>query len=173
MRARLALLMAAPALLAAGSLLAACGGSTSSPSHAAEERGAETRFLDYAKCLREHGVNAEAVSHGPGGGQGLKIGPGKTGASPGFMQAAEKACARYRPPPQTGSPSPQQKVEFEEAAQKFAKCMREHGIEVRAGSSGIQISAGPGAHLDPESPTLKRAQSACQKLLPGGGPGAS
>jgi hypothetical protein len=62
-------------------------------------------------------------------------------------------------------------VERAEAVEKFAKCMREHGIEVHASSAeghvSIQIhGGGPGAGPNPESPAFQKAQSSCQKLLP-------
>lgn len=54
----------------------------------------------------------------------------------------------------------------------FARCMRAHGVNVPDPSPGghgihIQISSG-----DLNSPAFKAAQSACGKLLPGGGPGS-
>jgi hypothetical protein len=165
------------ALIASG-LLTGCGGSGSaSASNAAAreqatEQRAETKFQDFAKCLREHGVNARAISH-PGGGHGLKVGPGSGGLA--GMEAAEKTCARYRPEEKRGDPSPQQKVELEEGLQKFAKCMREHGIKVEASTTGggarIQLQGKPGSGgPNPESPGFKAAQNTCRKLLPGGGP---
>jgi hypothetical protein len=61
---------------------------------------------------------------------------------------------------------------------KFAKCMREHGINIHASASGGKVSVGiqgaPGAGgPNPESPAFQAAQKACQGLLPfkGGGPG--
>jgi hypothetical protein len=179
-RAQLALLASAGAI-AVSLILAACGGSTSASNAAdteqSNEQKAETKFADFARCLREHGVNAETISH-PGGGHGLKVSPGAAGAGPAAMEAAEKACARYRPEKQTVNLSPQQKVEHEEAVQKFAKCMREHGIKVEASTNGggvqIRIHAHPGNEggPNPESPAFQSAQQACQKLLPfkGGGP---
>ena len=175
---RLAIPLSALAAIAASLILAACGGS--SPSNAAsneqsKEQKAEAKFADFAKCLREHGINAEAVSH-PGGGHGLKVGPGRAGGGPRRWKRREKACARYRPAPQKVNLSPQQKVEHEEAVQKFAKCMREHGIKVEASTQGggiqIRIHAHPGAEgaPNPESPAFQSAQKDCQGLLPGGGP---
>ena len=164
--------------LLAGALLAGCSGSGPAPSASnpaaterSQEQKAETKFEDFARCLREHGVDAEALNR-PGGGHGLKISPGSAGAGAAAMEAAEKACARFKPEDQRGTPSPQQKVELEEAAQKFARCMREHGIEVEASGAGkILIHAKPGGGgPNPESPAFKAAQSACHKLLPGGGP---
>jgi hypothetical protein len=176
------LLALAPPLIA-GALLAGCGGSTSA-SNAAEkeqsqERKAEAKLADFAKCLREHGVNAEALSH-PGGGHGIKVSPGSGG--PAQAEAAQKACKKYQPEPQKLNLSPQQKVEREEAVQKFAKCMREHGIKVEASTQGggiqIRIHAHPGEEgaPNPESPAFQKSQSTCQKLLPqppGGGAGRS
>ncbi|HEV3045844.1 MAG TPA: hypothetical protein VGY13_00645 [Solirubrobacteraceae bacterium] len=174
--------LVALSVLLAGALLAACGSSDPTSDAAASERAqeeqAETKFADFAKCLREHGVNAE-VAAGPNGGHGLKVSPGKAGGPEAF-EAAQKACARYRPEPKKVNLSPQQKVEQEEAVQRFAKCMREHGIKVEASAQGGGIRIGihsgkgePGAP-NPESPGFQQAQSSCQKLLPkppGGGPG--
>jgi hypothetical protein len=151
-------------------LLAACGGSSpSSTSSAASEQQAEVKFADFAKCLREHGIEAETAT-GPGGeGHGLRI---KGAGGPAKMEAAQKACKKYQPEPQKLDLSPQEKVERAEAVEKFAKCMREHGIEIHASSSEgrvkVQIGGanGPGAGPNPESPAFQKAQSSCQGLLP-------
>jgi hypothetical protein len=172
-------------IAAPGLLLAACGGSSPASNAAstegAQEQKAETKLADFAKCLREHGVHAE-VGTPPGGGHALKIGPGpgrpQPGpGGPGQFEAAQKACARYRPEEQRVNLSPQQKVEHEEAVQKFAKCMREHGIKVEASTAGggiqIRIHGHPGSEggPNPGSPAFQSAQQACQKLLPfKGGP---
>ena len=165
---------------AASLLLAACGGSSPTNAASAErskEEKAETKFADFAKCLREHGINAEAISH-PGGGHGLKVSPGSAGSGPAAMETAEKACARYRPEPQKANLSPQQKVALEDAVQKFSKCMREHGIKVETSTKGggvqigIHVRAGEAGAPNPESPAFQAAQKACQGLLPApkGGP---
>jgi hypothetical protein len=168
---------------AASLLLAACGGSSSpSTSSAAKEQQAEVKFADFAKCLREHGIEATAAT-GPGGeGHGLRI---KGSGGPAKMEAAQTACKKYQPEPQKLNLSPQEKVERAEAVEKFAKCMREHGIEVHASSSegriSVQIHGKPGgAGPNPESPGFQKAQSSCQRLLPfksrrpgSGGPGSS
>jgi hypothetical protein len=174
---RLAIPLAVLGAIAASLVLAACGGSDSQSNAAANERSqeqkAETKFADFARCLREHGINAETAS-GPGGGHGLKIQGGNAG--PAAMEAAQKACARYRPAPQKANLSPQQKVEQEEAVQKFAKCMREHGIKVETSTHGgavqigIHVRKGEAGAPNPESPGFQTAQKDCSKLLPGGGP---
>lgn len=160
-------LLASAAVLALV-LLAACGSSndTSTRAAAAKEQKAETQFSDFAKCLRDHGIDAEVRP----GGHGLKIMPGAD-RSAAAAEAAEKDCARYRPAPQTGTPSPQQRVEIEETTRRFAKCMREHGVELKVSPDGnIEIHAGGGSRgaPNPENPAFRAAQAACQKLLPGG-----
>jgi hypothetical protein len=158
-------------------ILASCGGSSRASSAAdSEQSKEEAKFADFARCLREHGIKAEAVSPGPGAGHGLKVSPGSGG--PQQAEAAQKACQRYQPKPRKVNLSPQEKVEHEEAVQKFAKCMREHGIKVEASAQGggvsIRIHAHPGSEgaPNPESPAFQSAQQACQKLLQfkGGGP---
>jgi hypothetical protein len=57
------------------------------------------------------------------------------------------------------------------AGVKYADCMRAHGVPnfpdpVSAGG-GVQLSGG----INTQSPAFRSAQSACQKLLPGGLPG--
>ncbi len=176
-RVRAAQLISMLAALAAGLLLVACGGSASPSSSVASEQESETKLADFARCLREHGVEAE-IGTPPGGGRALKLG-GKGAPAEGKekMQAAQAACAKYRPQPKKLNLSPQEKVQREEAVLKFAKCMREHGIEVHASATGgaiqIQIHGHPGSGPNPESPAFQTAQSKCQGYLPskfGSGP---
>jgi hypothetical protein len=159
-------------LLLAPLALSACGGSSSpSTSTAAKEQQAEVKLADFARCLREHGIDASTASLPGGGGQGLRI---KGAGGPAKMEASQKACKKYQPEPHKVNLSPQEKVAQAEAVEKFAKCMREHGIEVHAASSeggiSIRIHGKPGAGPNPESPAFQKAQQTCQKLLPFKGP---
>ncbi len=160
-------------VVSASLLLAACGGSSPSPtSSAAKEQQAEVKLADFAKCMREHGIEATVASAPGGEGHGLRI---KGAGGPAKMEAAQTACKKYQPEPQKLNLSPQEKVERAEAVEKFAKCMREHGIEVHASSSeghvSIQIHGKPSAGgPNPESPAFQKAQQACQGLLPFKGP---
>lgn len=165
--------LAVLAALAAALLLSACGGSSSPAASAAaeqaSERESETKLADFARCLREHGVQAE-TANGPGGGRGLKIGGGDNSASgPAKMEAAQNACKKYRPQPKKLNLSPQEKVQREEAVQKFARCMREHGIDVHASATGgaiqIGIHGSPGSGPNPESPAFQTAQNDCQGYM--------
>src|SRR6202035_821886 len=101
---------------------------------------------------------------------GLRI----NGSNPNAMQAAQNACKRYQPSAGKVKLTPQEKVEREEQVMRFARCMREHGINVHASTAGggVQIGIeGHGRGPNPESPAFQAAQTACQKLLPQKGPG--
>ncbi len=165
-------LLAIAAVAVAACALAACGGKSPSNPAAAEqsrERGAEVKLARFAKCLREHGLETK-TSSGPGH-QGFGIGLKGSGGQ-AKMEAAQRACARYRPEAEKVKLSPQEKVAREEAVLKFAKCMREHGVDVHASTAdgGVQIRiGGPGQGArgpNPESPAFQAAQKACQGLLP-------
>jgi hypothetical protein len=165
--------------LAASLLLVACGGSgASGNASASAEKSREQKFIAFAKCLREHGVDVTT----PNGARGkFRIGFKGTG-SPQKMEAAQNACKKYAPFDRPNL-SPQERVEREEAVRKFAKCMREHGINIHAetkeGGAAIAIQTRAPGRPNPESPGFEAAQKACQaflpkppKGLPRGGPGA-
>jgi hypothetical protein len=162
------LLLATLGFLAAGLILAACGGS-SPPSDPAAS--AADSALKFSKCMRENGVKNFPNPEITGGGVSLTF-KGE-GVNPATMDAAQKACQHFQEEGEQGPElTPQEKVEKEEEVQKFAKCMREHGIEVQASVSGggvkVGIHGGPGAGgPNPNSPAFQAAQEACQDLLPG------
>jgi hypothetical protein len=140
--------------------LAACGGSGSNANASASAQDDERQILNFVKCMREHGVN---VSTPNGAGPGpIKV----TSTSPQVMEAAQKACQRYRPRGAKENLSPAERAAREDAVNKFAKCMREHGVEVQVptrggGAIGIQLKG-----VDPQSPAFQAAQKACEGYMP-------
>jgi hypothetical protein len=61
-----------------------------------------------------------------------------------------------------------------EGALKFAKCMRDHGVDMpdpkRDSNGGISITGPPGgARTKTDDPKMKAAQDACQKYMDSGG----
>lgn len=164
--------------------LAACGGS-GTKSTANEDNS--QRLVKFAKCMREHGLNVST----PTGASGMiRIGGSGKPGNVHQLEAAQQACKRYQPTSAKQNLSPQEKVAREEQVLKFAKCMREHGVDVHAstadGGAGIKIQSqtgpGGGGGPNPDSPAFQAAQKACQRLLPtppgggkagrpGGGPG--
>ena len=164
------------------SALAACGGSSPAP---ISGKDAEQQFVKFAKCLREHGINVST----PTGAHELRF----TGTDPHAMEAAQTACRRFRPTAASEKLSPAERAARQDAALKFARCMRSHGVNVpdpQVGAGGLSIQlkgqAGSpgGGGPNPSSPTFQAAQKACQGLLgksfpklssqtagpPGGGP---
>jgi hypothetical protein len=59
-----------------------------------------------------------------------------------------------------------------QAALDFARCMRQHGIDIPdpGPGGGIQVNGGLNT-VKPDDPKFKAAQQACQKLLPNAGKG--
>lgn len=55
------------------------------------------------------------------------------------------------------------------SALAYSRCMRAHGVPAfpDPGANGeLQLRAGPGTGIDPNSPTFKAAQQTCKSLLP-------
>lgn len=135
--------------------------------------------LNFAKCLRSHGVNAPdpSANGGPagGGGGGFRA----LRSSPNF-QAASQACAKYRAGAfGFANVSPAQRAQFQQQLVKFATCMRSHGISIPDPSS---TSGGGGFGIlrqisssERNSPAFQTAFKSCSSSLPkrpGGAPGA-
>lgn len=153
--------------------LAACGGSGSGGpgGEASAQQAAEQKAVKFAKCLREHGVNAETsagpkgfglkISGGPGPGGPAGEGP-KSGGPPPAIVRAMNACKQYRPAPKALDLSPAEKAQLAKKALEFARCMRSHGVEVPdPGPSGVlELN-----NINPQSATFEAAQKACQGLM--------
>jgi hypothetical protein len=158
----------------AGALLLAACGSSSPGTGTAAAAGGRDPALQFAKCMRSHGVTNFPD---PGAGGSIQIGPdsGINARSPAF-QAAQKACARYAPI--TGAPTTMTASQRRQAV-AFAKCVRAHGVPNFPDPSQTAPS---GAHFvialrgmlfaftsafDPRSPAFRHAASACGVPLPG------
>lgn len=163
-------------------LLGACGGKAKSPG-VASLRGASgsgsaqnasssqdpyQQALQFARCMRQHGVNLPDPKPAAGGGFTFQITGRKSDQA--TINAALSACQKYQPRALTGqgkaSPETFQK------ALAFARCMRQHGIDMpdpqlQGGGITQHLSGG----VDPNSPKFRAAQQACQNLLPNGGKG--
>jgi hypothetical protein len=130
----------------------------------------------FAACMRKNGVpnfpdpsSTGEISIGPSSG----IDPG----SPKF-QSAQQKCRKLLP--NGGQPTPAQIAKAQQSALDFSKCMRAHGVTKfpdptfsSGGGIGIKIGS-KGGGLDPNNPTFKAAQQACQgHLLFGKGGGTT
>ena len=143
-------------------VLAACGGSGSKASAStSQNQNNEQQIVNFTRCMREHGVNI-STPNGAGGGP-IKV----TGTNPQVMEAAQKACARYRPQGREEKLSPAERAQREDQVREFARCMRSHGIELQTQTSngGVRIGI-QGSGVNPESPAFQSAQKACEGYLP-------
>jgi hypothetical protein len=118
----------------------------------------------FSACMRTHGVtnfpdpNSQGVItiH-----SGMGLDPG----SPVF-RAAKTACEKLLP--NGGQPTPAQLAQRQQQMLAFSTCMRAHGLKdfPDPSSGGIQLHTHAGSDLDPNNPTFRRAQQACQGHLP-------
>jgi hypothetical protein len=166
--------------LLACSWLAGCG-STGAPSGtvtngANPSPGGTNPALQFARCMRAHGVSNFPD---PGGSGGIELAPGSglNPQSPAF-EAAQNACNKYLP--DKGAP-PVTSAADRAKAVAFSKCMRSHGepdfpdplLSAPRGQTrvlafhGMSFAVGTG--LDPRSPAFEQAAKACGVNLPGFG----
>lgn len=148
-----------------------------------EEEDPEEAALAWAKCMREHGVDVPDPEMGEGG--RLTIRPGMAPGrrlddvdSDAFREAMQE-CGR--PFGRSGPPalSDEQREELQETMLEFAKCMREHGVDMPdpdfsgEGGGGIfRFRGGNGAGgVNPDSATFREAREACQEILEDALPG--
>lgn len=166
------LLLAAVLALA----VAGCGGgddTSDSVGRSADDKRLDAA-LQWAGCMRENGANVpdpQIDSNGM-----VRIGPDPEDAnrpSEAAMAKASKACDEYLKEMVAGAgqkPSPEQQAEMEGKALEFARCMREHGIEMPDPQIGGE-GGGVELTLDADelnSPAFKRAEKACGSPLGGG-----
>jgi hypothetical protein len=187
---RTALLLAATAVTLLAIVASGCGSSDSADegvasldSGAAASDGGSTTpqqtdedpqeaALKWARCMRENGVDVpdpQVDSNGR-----VTVRPGKGNFRPGQgrdekFQAATKKCGTpfgNAGPPQL---SEAERQELQETMLKFAKCMREHGVDMpdpdfSGGGGAFRIGPGRGG-VDPDDPDFKAAEEACQPIL--------
>jgi hypothetical protein len=164
--------------------LSACGGSGTSTAASGSTGAQYQARLNFAKCMRSHGLDVPdpSTGGGPAGGGGAFR---RLNQYPrAQVQTALQACNKYlRQAFGNDNASPAQRAARRQQLVKFAQCMRSHGINI---PDPVQGQGGGGfgfrqtlRSLDTNSPAFKSALSACQSLAPrfgnrgGGGAGAS
>src|SRR5206468_7658682 len=94
--------------------------------------------LAFARCMRQHGVDMPDPSFNDngngGGGFAIKQGGPASGARPddAIFQAAQTACQPIldKAEQDMPRPSPEEEAKMRDQALKFARCMRQHGIDM-------------------------------------------
>jgi hypothetical protein len=150
-----------------GSAGAGVAGSASAPNASASPSGTlRDAQLDYARCMRDHGI-ADFPDPAPGGGT-IRIKPGTGGpgsdldpSNPRFKSAGD-ACSSLLP----AEPSQDQPSQKAWATMlRYARCMREHGFPTFPDpepGEGFNIDPSEFAELDPSNPRFQAANEACR-----------
>jgi hypothetical protein len=175
------------------------------------EQSQRDALLAYTRCLRKEGIDVEDPTFsngGPSGGLATAPGEDDPGAGPTAMmatpggaiklpnvespafKAADKKCKPILDAARADMPEPsaEEKAEAQDRALAFAKCMREHGVDMpdptfdANGGIGIMVpegaagddGSGPKTGKGP-SKEIQDASKACEKTNPmgKGGPGFS
>ncbi len=116
--------------------LAACGSGDPAASAADAEAKAEAARVRLEQCLRENGMEVKSSA---GGRRTLMR------DNNGKGRAAMQKCRKYQQEA-FGSITPEQRQEFQDAATKFAACMRQHGVDMPdpvVAAVGRRCSGGP------------------------------
>jgi hypothetical protein len=114
------------------------------------------KMRDFAKCMREHGVEMPDPKTSPDG-KGMSIAIQGDGADQSKLEDAQKACKHLMP--NGGEMKPPSAEELDKMRQQ-AKCMREHGINMPdpdPSGQGTRTIGGPGD--DPKK--FEEAAKAC------------
>jgi hypothetical protein len=133
-------------------------------SKAADSKDPQEAALEYARCMREHGVDFPDPVNGR-----FEFKVDRTDQRK--VAEAQKACQdilKDSMPQMTE----EQQAEMRDAALDFAKCMRKHGIDMPdpkfPEGGGMLMTMPRGSERDPE---FKEAQEACQSILKSAKPG--
>jgi hypothetical protein len=180
-----------PAIVAVAALaaviVAGCGGSSggSSSTGTTSNAARETAFLNYAQCMRQHGV---AVSDPTVGANGIvrlprptlfQNGQTPTSAQLAQFQQARTACQSTIKGITFGF-NPSSNPQFQAALLKYAQCMRANGFNMpdptfnNPGTStgtgtGTGGFRGPFGGINRNNPTFQKANTVCRPILQAAG----
>jgi hypothetical protein len=134
--------------------------------------------LEFARCMREHGIDMPDPDVSDEGRVAVRIGPGGGDPNSPAMKEARQACEpAFEAAMQEGRPKldPEEEARRREDALAFVQCMRDHGIDMpdpEFGDGGMRIQRGPAGTgdagtdgPDPDSPAFQEAHEACSHLL--------
>ncbi|MBT2234648.1 hypothetical protein [Nonomuraea sp. NEAU-A123] len=145
--------------------IASAGKGTATPtaSSSVSEADRQAAQLKFTQCMREHGVNMPDP-----GADGKMLLRQKKGDDPSKMKKATEACQPLLKDVIGDKVNQPMDPKQRDQMVKFARCMREHGVDMPdPGAQGeIRIKVGKGGEKK-----LKEAQEACKSLAPGFGPG--
>jgi len=149
---------------------------------------AETQdaFRQYAACMREHGIEMQDPSSDGGGPRVVKPNGGSgpsnvmsvggatvTGLSPDdpAFKSADAACKHFIEGAIANAQKnldPKEVEKMKQQALNFAKCMREHGVDMPDPQFGENGTMTQSIKVDADSQQFQQAQEACKQYQPDG-----
>jgi hypothetical protein len=128
-----------------------------------DDKDPQDAALEYAKCMREHGV--DMPDPGPNGELQLQVGPGDNRKK---VEEAQRACQDILEDARPKLSEEQQSI-LQDALLAFAKCMREHGVDMpdpQFGEGGMVIQRDEGrGGVNPDDPKFQTAAEACEPIM--------
>jgi hypothetical protein len=158
-------------------LAAACGpaasshvaqlGTSTSQSSSPSSGSTHERALAYSRCMRSNGVLGYPDPDSSGGTDKTKVTAARADVGSSRFDGAQDAC-RHLLPPSSPGPTPAEVQQAMNGMQKFARCMRSHGVSdwpdphPDVGRPTFDLHG-----LDYKAPRISTAIRECQHLMPG------
>ena len=152
------------------------GGATGTTNGAAKtaDKDPQQAALDFAKCMREHGIDMPDPQVDDQGRVRVRVGgPDGGRPDPKKLEAAQQACGNLLG---GGDGDRQTDPAERDAMVAFARCMREHGIDMPDPTGdGLVMRKDDDRGPDPSSEQFQAAEKACDHHLAtlGGGKAGS
>ena len=142
-------------------------GSSGGSSGTATQSQVDQGEINFAHCLRSHGLNEPDPKHAAGQ-SGLVV---QVPANGPVTNAALAACSHFLPA--TSAAKQQQRTASLPALTRYARCMRAHDIALldpdrQTGSVNLGNVPGITSDFGRNSPEFRSADQACRHLLPTG-----
>jgi len=139
-----------------GNHVATLGGSnasSASDSSSGDKQSFEDAMLDFAKCMRDHGVDMPDPTFNGTGGVSITGNAGGPGPGNATFEAAQKACQPIMDKAEQNAPKPsaEEQAKMRDQALAFAQCMRGHGVDMPdptfddSGHFKVQVGGPPNA----------------------------
>jgi hypothetical protein len=145
------------------------GGATGTTGGAAKDAAKDPQqaALDFARCMRQHGIDMPDPQVDDQGRVRVRVGPGGPGGGsrpdPEKFEAAQEACGGLLG---GGDGDRQLDPADRDAMVAFARCMREHGIDMPDPTGdGLLLRRDGDDGPDPESAEFQEAEKACDHHL--------
>jgi hypothetical protein len=139
-------------------------GSGGGAANGAASKDPQEAALEFAKCMREHGVDMPDPEVDSQGRMRITVRAGRDQADPKKLNEAQQACGHLMGGGGDGPGRLDPKAE--DAMLAFARCMREHGIDMPDPTgNGLIFNSKRGQGPDPTSSKFKEAERACDHHL--------